>query len=414
MNRFSAFVRALVAAAGLVCCGTSAFSADAPLSWVGSWSAAQYIADGDNALPKHATGSVTLRQLIRLSIGGSELRIRVSNAFGIEPLHVSALHIARPLSMTSSRIDPRSDRVATFGERKEVIIPAGGEITSDPIRMPIEPLSILAVTMELESIPAQQTGHPGSRTTSYLSPGRSAAAAELESAEKIDRWYFVSAVDVLTREGAAIAVIGDSITDGRGSTTNGNDRWTDVLAERLQRSAKHRHLGVLNVGIGGNRLLLDGNGPNAVARFDRDVLARSGVKYLIVLEGINDLGMLTRDAPVSEREHDEHVRRMIQAYSEMITRARTHGIKIIGATIMPFGGFDYYHPDAANERDRERVNAWIRAPGHFDAVIDFDEVTRDPKQPERLKAEYDIGDHLHPSPAGYRAMGESVPLALFD
>ncbi len=413
MNQFRSFVRILVATAALAC-GTAACSAGAPSSWVGSWGSAQYVAEGNDALPRDVTGNVTLRQLVRLSVGGEAFRVRISNAFGTEPLHVLSVHIAHSLGTDSSRIDPSSDHVATFSERTEVIVPAGAELTSDPISTAVEPLSILAVTMELASIPERQTGHPGSRTTSYLSPGLSAAAAELKSAQKIDRWYFLSAIDVLMRDGAAVAVIGDSITDGRGSTTNGNDRWTDVLAERLQASPNHHHLGVLNVGIGGNRLLLDGNGPNALARFDRDVLARSGVKYLIVLEGINDLGMLTRDNAASEREHEELVRRMTQAYGEMIVRARTHGIKIIGATVMPFGGFDYYHPDAANERDRQLVNAWIREPKHFDAVIDLDKVTADPERPDRLNAEYDSGDHIHPSPAGYRAMGEAVPLELFD
>ncbi len=365
-------------------------------------------------MPKDVVGEVTLRQLVRLSIGGSQLRIRVSNAFGTEPLQVLSVHIARSLGTGSSRIDPSSDRVATFSARADVIIPAGAELTSDPINIAVEPLSILAVTLELASIPEQQTGHPGSRTTSYLLPGLSAGAAELKDARPIDRWYFLSAIDVLTRDSHAIAVIGDSITDGRGSTTNGNNRWTDVLAERLQRSPAHRHLGVINVGIGGNRLLLDGNGPNALARFDRDVLARSGVKYLIVLEGINDLGMLTRDAAAPEHEHEALVRRMTQAYSEMITRARTHGIKVVGATLMPFGDFDYYHPDAANERDRQQVNSWIRSSKQFDAVVDFDKVTADPERPDRLDAKYDSGDHIHPSPAGFRAMAEAIPLELFD
>lgn len=415
MNRLRSFVRLLVAITALACWGPTAFSADAPSSWIGSWGSAQYIAAGDDALPKDAVGNVTLRQLVRLSIGGTQMRIRVSNAFGTEPLHVLSVHVARAPATGSSRIDVRTDHAATFNQRADVIVPAGAELTSDPIDWSVEPLAILAVTMELESVPNVQTGHPGSRTTSYLSSGLSAAATELKDARPIDRWYFLSAIDVLTRRGGgAIAVIGDSITDGRGSTTNGNDRWTDVLAERVQRSPAHRHLGVLNVGIGGNRLLLDGNGPNALARFDRDVLARSGVKYLIVLEGINDLGMLTRDSAVPEHEHEALVRRMTQAYSEMIARARTHGIKVIGATLMPFGGFEYYHPDAANERDRQQVNAWIRSSKQFDAVVDFDKVTADPEQSDRLNAKYDSGDRLHPSPAGFRAMGEAIPLELFD
>lgn len=414
MLRLRSFARRLVAITALACFGLPAVATDAQPSWIASWGSAQYLAVGDDALPKDIAGNVTLRQLVRLSIGGSELRLRISNTFGTEPLHVLSVHVARSLGTGSSRIDPKSDRVATFSARPDVIIPAGAELTTDPIQWDVAPLSILAVTLELAAIPEQQTAHPGSRTTSYLSLGLSAGSAELKDARPIDRWYFLSAIDVLTPKGSAIAIIGDSITDGRGSTTNGNDRWTDVLAERLQRSPAHRHLGVINVGIGGNRLLLDGNGPNALARFDRDVLARSGVAYLIVLEGINDLGMLTRDAPATEQEHEALVRRMAQAYSEMIARARTHGIKVIGATLMPFDGFEYYHPDATNERDRQQVNAWIRSSKQFDAVVDFDKVTADPERPDRLNAKYDSGDHIHPSPAGFRAMGEAIPLELFD
>lgn len=383
-------------------------------SWVGTWGSAQQVAEGDYALPIDAKQNVTIRQFVRSSIGGSTLRVRVSNAFGTEPLHVLAVHIARPNAYPSNRIDPATDRALSFHERPNIVIPAGAELTSDPLNFAVEPLSILAVTMQLETVPALQTGHFGSRTTSYVSAESSAAAPELESAQGIDRWYFLSAIDVLTENGAAIAVIGDSITDGLGSTTDRNDRWTDVLAERLQRSPAHRHIGVINLGIGGNRLLLDGIGSNAVARFDRDVLARSGVRYLIVLEGINDLGMLTHGGPVGDHQHEKLVHEMIQAYSEIITRARTHHIKTIGGTLMPFHGVEYYQHHESDERNRRSVNAWIRTPSHFDAVVDFDKIVADPKQPERLNTEYDSGDHIHPSPVGYRAMGNAIPLELLE
>jgi lysophospholipase L1-like esterase len=171
---------------------------------------------------------------------------------------------------------------------------------------------------------------------------------------------------------------------------------------------------VLNQGIGGNRLLLDGLGPNALARFNSDVLAQAGVRFVIVLEGINDLGTLTRLAEVSPAEHDALVHNMISAYKQIITRAHTHGIKVYGATILPFGGSGYYHPGPNNEADRQAVNKWIRTPGNFDAVIDFDKLTRDPEHPDRMLPTFDSGDHLHPGPAGYSAMGEAVPLSLFD
>jgi lysophospholipase L1-like esterase len=182
-----------------------------------------------------------------------------------------------------------------------------------------------------------------------------------------------------------VVALGDSITDGHGATTNGNDRWPDVLAQRLQASPATRRIGVLNEGIGGNRVLLDGLGPNAMARFDRDVLAQSGVRSVIVLEGINDLGTFTHDAPVPPQAHAALVDRLLAAYTEIAAEARAHGIRVIGATVMPFVGSQYYHPDEANEADRRRINDWIRTPGHFDAVIDFDHVVRDPAHPDRLR-----------------------------
>jgi lysophospholipase L1-like esterase len=203
-------------------------------------------------------------------------------------------------------------------------------------------------------------------------------------------------------------VLGDSITDGHGATTNHDDRWPDILAERLQANAATRRLSVLNQGIGGNRLLLDGLGPNALARFDRDVLAQPGVTHAIVLEGVNDLGVLTRDAPATAQAHAQLVRDIVGAYRQMIERGHAKGIKVIGATILPYAGSGYYHPGPESEADRQAVNAWIRAPGHFDAVIDFDALTRDPADPRRLRKAFDSGDGLHPSPAGYRAMGEAA------
>jgi lysophospholipase L1-like esterase len=211
---------------------------------------------------------------------------------------------------------------------------------------------------------------------------------------------------------AAVVTLGDSITDGHGATTDGNDRWSDVLAGRMQAEKSTRMMGVLNEGIGGNRLLLDGLGPNALARFDRDVVAQTAVRAVIVLEGVNDLGTLTRDHDVSAEEHTALVGRIEAAYTQMIERARAHGIRVIGATILPYGGSTYYHPGPESEADRQSINAWIREAGHFDAVMDFDKLTRDPAHPDRLLPAYDSGDGLHPGPAGYKAMGDAIPLTL--
>jgi lysophospholipase L1-like esterase len=272
-------------------------------------------------------------------------------------------------------------------------------------------LSNLAISIHFDDPPAQQTGHPGSRATSYLTHGDLVSAPDLTNAKKVAHWYQLAGIDVSAASGAAAVIaLGDSITDGHGATTDGNDRWTDVLARRLQ--AASPNLSVLNEGIGGNHVLTDGNGPNALARFDRDVLAQSGVRYVIVLEGVNDLGGLTRDHEVSPADHAAFVQRILAAYEQIVTRSHTHGIKALGATILPYKGSSYYHPGATNEEDRKVVNDWIRAPGHFDAVIDFDQVMRDPAERDRMLPAYDSGDHLHPSPAGYAAMANAIPLSL--
>ncbi len=394
-------------------CGGQAQSVVPHSNWVGSWAASQQIPEPQNSIAAEEMQDVTLRQIFHLSVGGPTLRVRLSNALGSQPLHFTSVHIARPLSVSSPRIDPASDRALTFSGEPDVIVPAGAEYFSDPIEFPLAPLSSVAVILHFDKAPAGETGHPGSRATSYYVHGDHVAAADLPDAKRVDHWYQVSGIDVTESNGAAIVVLGDSITDGHGATTNGDNRWTDVLAERLQGSAATREFGVLNEGIGGNHLLTDGLGPNALARFDRDVLAETRVRYLILFEGVNDLGGLTREGDVSPAAHSALVHRILAAYEQIILRAHANGLRVLGATILPFVGSEYYHPPHSAEMDRQAINDWIRAAGHFDAVIDFDKVTRDPQQQDRLLPAYDSGDHLHPSVAGYRAMGEAIPLTLF-
>lgn len=383
--------------------------------WVGSWASSQQIPEPANALPMDDLRDATLRQIVHLSVGGERLRVHLSNAFGTAPLRIDSVHIARPLSPASDRIDVTSDRALTFSGNQDVIIPAGAEYISDPIDYPVPALSNLAITLYLAAPPARETSHPGSRSTSYFVHGDMVSAADLPNAGKVDHWYQISGVDVTgPADAVSIVALGDSITDGHATITNANDRWTDVLAQRLQNSSATSMVGVLNQGIGGNHLLVDGLGPNALARFNRDVLAQTGVRYLIVLEGVNDLGGLTKLGDVPDADHTALVHRIIAAYQQIVMRARAHGIEAIGATILPYAGSDYYHPTARDEQDRQAVNQWIRAPGHFDAVIDFDRTMRDPNHPDRLLPSYDSGDHLHPSPAGYRAMADSIPLSLFQ
>jgi lysophospholipase L1-like esterase len=399
------------ALAGMHCLAQA--PAAAPV-WIASWGASQQIPEPENAMPADDLRDATVRQIVHLSAGGAKVRIHLSNAFGTEPLRFTSVHIARPLSTSSPTIDPQTDRAVTFAGSAEVIVPPGADFVSDALEYPVAPLSDLAISFHLDAAPTGETSHPGSRATSYFVHGDFAAAANLINAKHVDHWYQLAEVDVEATPGAAtIVALGDSITDGHGATTNGNDRWTDVLARRLQASPPTRSIGVSNQGIGGNHLLTDGLGPNALARFDRDVLAPAGIRWVIVFEGVNDLGGLTRDGEVAPADHAALVQRIIAAYQQIIVRAHAHGLRVYGATITPFTGSNYYHPGPLNEADRQAVNTWIRTSGHFDAIIDFDSVVRDPQHPDRLQAAFDCGDHLHPSPAGYRAMGEAVPLSLF-
>ena len=395
----------------------AALSAQQPSTghWVGSWACSQQAPEPNNALPDQALHGALLRQIVHLSLGGDRVRVHISNAFGSTPLHIAAVYIAIPSSASGSAIDVVSDRALTFNAATDVIIPARSEYISDPATLHIAPLSNLAITIQFDNAPTGQTSHPGSRQTSYVSVLSTPGARDLPDAKPIDHWFQISGVDVeAAPRSSALVALGDSITDGHGATTNGNDRWPDLLAARLQNSPATRDIGVLNQGIGGNRLLLDGLGPNALARFDRDVLAQPGVKYVIVLEGVNDLGTATREAEISQAEHDSLVTRIEGAYMQVVERGHARGLRVFGATITPYLGSGYYHPGPMSEADRQKINQWIRAAGHFDGFVDFDNALADPANPQHLLPAFDSGDHLHPSPAGYKAMANSVPLTLFS
>ena len=401
--------------------------------WVTSWASSQQVPEPRNALGDTDLQDTTLRQIVHLSLGGPQLRVKVSNRYGVAPLRLSSVHIAKPASIDSSAIIPETDKALTFAGKADVTIPAGADYLSDAIAYPMTPQSDLTITMHIPEQPKVQTSHPGSRATSYFVHGNAVSAPELKDAKTVEHWYFISGVEVLTvPEAEAVAILGDSITDGNGSTTNGNNRWTDVLARRLQANAGTKSVAVLNHGIGGGRILKDGLGPNAMARFNNDVLAQAGIKYLIVFEGINDIGTLShgnaeppqppapttpptpppQPEPATPEDHAALVHNITAAYQQMIDRAHTHGIRIYGATILPFAGSMYSKRNPAGEADRQAINEWIRTPGHFDAVIDLDKALRDPAHPEQLLPEYDKGDHLHPSVAGHAAIGNAVPLEL--
>ncbi|MEJ2853255.1 MULTISPECIES: SGNH/GDSL hydrolase family protein [unclassified Saccharothrix] len=358
----------------------------------------------------------TLRQTVRVTIGGERLRLRFSNAFGGAVLPITAVTVARPLGNRAGAggVEPGSVRSVTFYGGASVVVPVGAQVVSDALDFPVEPEANLTVTVFLAEGQASGliTSHPGSRTTSHLVAGDHVGAEDLPGATTTDHWYFLSGVEVWSgRGGSALVVLGDSLTDGRGSTTNGNDRWPDRLSARLRAGAATSSVAVLNQGTGGNRVLGDGIGPSALARFDRDVLAQTGVRWLVVFEGINDIGTAEASAVAQKQLVDD----LRAGYEQIVVRAHAHGIKVYGATLAPLGGSEAYDDPAGHrEAARQAVNEWIRDSGVFDAVLDFDAAVRDPARPQRLLAAYDEGDHLHMTPAGYQALADAVPLELFD
>ena len=378
------------------------------MHWVGTWASSPQPVDKSSAPPEPGLANTTLRQVVRVSIGGKQIRVRLSNAFGNAPLTIAAAHVALPAG--AAAIKAGSDQALLFHGQPSVTIPAGALMVSDPLDFPIAALSDLAITIRLGDLPGGITTHSGSRETSYFQAGAAVSAPDMPNAAHTDHWYFVNGVDVVADDSAgAIVALGDSITDGHGSTTNGNDRWTDDLARRLQADKHTRDISVLNQGIGGGRLLHDGLGPNALARLDRDVLAQTGVKWLIVFEGVNDIG--TRSRASRRNEQPASAEDIIGAYEQIIERAHAHKIRVYGATITAFGGSFYDKPDT--QEVWQKVNTWIRTSGKFDAVIDFDVTARDPKDPSHLSPTVDSGDHLHPGVSGYQAIAGSIDLKLF-
>ena len=403
--------RVCVAALAMLPQGLPAASAAPATAWVSSWATAGQIPEPRNALPDDALTNATLRQTVHVSLGGKTWRLHLSNAFGHAPLTIGAAHVAGAMAPGSPAIIAASDTRVLFDGRDAVVIPAGADYLSDPFALDAAAGTNVAISIYLPVAPDGQTSHPGSRTTSHLVHDNQVAAATLQGTHSFEHWFVIAGLEVeAAPDASALVILGDSIADGHGTTTNGNDRWSDDLAARLLKA--RMPLAVLNQGIGGNRLLDDGLGPNALARFDRDVLAPDGVRVLIVHEGINDLGTFGVDARHTDADHEDLVARIIGAYRQIIERAHNHGITVIGATLTPFAG-PTYHPSERGEADRAAINAWIRAPGHFDAVVDFDKVVRDPADPLHFKSLYDSGDGLHPSPGGYQAMADAIPLSLF-
>jgi lysophospholipase L1-like esterase/chitodextrinase len=371
--------------------------------WVGTWATGPQLTETANNPPVSLTNA-TLRQVVHVSIGGSRLRVKLSNAYGNGPVEIKSAHLARTSgSSPGSSIVSGTDKTLTFGGSSSVTIAAGNTATSDAVELTVAEATNLTISLAFGSTPSGITGHPGSRTTSYIVSGNVAGSTTLSSPSTTDHWYYIQSVDVMAPVTShAIAILGDSITDGRGSTTNGNDRWPDDLALRLLANDATQEVAVLNLGIGGNTILSGGLGPTAMARFDADILGQAGVKWVVVLEGVNDIGNASSAQVATD---------LISAYQSFISRAHAAGLRIYGATILPFNGHSYY--TAAHETARQTVNNWIRTSGSFDAVIDLDAAVRDPSKTDTLRSSYDSGDHLHLNQAGYQAMANAISLALF-
>ena len=374
--------------------------------WVTTWATALQIAEPHNNPPAPGLAGNSFRQIVQVSIGGKSLRLHLSNLFNEDETEILGVEIARAATMGASpEILPGSTVELTFGGCRSFTMAPGEELVSDPVRFRLAERENLAITIHYGKISATRlTSHPGSRTTSYIAAGNTTDFSA--PVAKTDHWYTISAIDVKPRRrSAAIAVLGDSITDGRGTTTNGQDRWTDQLSRSLLSDRRTRNLSVLNFGLGGNCILRGGNGPTAQSRYRRDLFGPRGVKYVILFEGTNDLGG-SRDG-VATAEQIKAV------FRDIIREAHERGIRVIGATVTSAVG-SFYQREGEHEKGRQALNAWIRESGEFDGVIDFDKITAGPDDPTRINPAFLFeNDWLHLNADGYRLMGTSIDRSLF-
>lgn len=389
-------------------------------NWIATWGAAPLP-------PSAAAGPIpgspsfanqTIRQVVRISAGGDRVRIRFTNEYGAKPLLINAASVA--LADAKGAVQAGTERRLTFAGKDTALIPAGAPLLSDPVSLPVKALSSLSISLYLPEDTGPCTCHAVGMQTAYVSDAGNFTGKPFAAKQTIQSRAFISGVEVETsRPAKAIVVLGDSISDGVGSTLDANHRWPDLLAERLAARDSRTAWGVVNLGISGNRVLNDGAGDSALARFDRDVLAVPGAAYVIIFEGVNDLGISFGDftGPMAERfrslmpAHKATAEAMIAGYRQLIERAHAKGLKVYGATIAPYEGAGYYSPEG--EAVRQTINKWIRTGGAFDAVLDFDAVLRDPAKPAQMANALQSGDHLHGSDAGYAAVAQSIDLALF-
>ena len=368
-------------------------------NWIGTWATApQTVVKAYMPYNNNMTNR-SVRQIVKVSIGGDVIRLKLSNIYSMQPVVIRSVYIAH--AKDSFAIDAKTAKYLKFGDSYKATIPAGKSIVSDALAFNLKNLERVAITINYTSAPTVPTVHMGSRTTSYIMKGVTNAHSDFSKAFRENHWYNISGIDVYTMrtDMNAIAIIGNSITDGKGTTDNGQNRWPDIMSDMLQLKYKITNLGILNLGIGNNRVTVPGGfGTLAKERFDRDILGQAGVKKVIIFEGVNDIGAARGNSEVIARQ-------LIECYQVMIRKAKAHQMKVYLATITPFRGGGYYTP--FHEAARQTVNEWIRSQAkNVNGILDFAKLLQDPTDDRRMKREYQSGDWLHPNPAGYKLMGE--------
>ena len=368
-------------------------------NWIGTWATApQTVVKAYMPYNNNMTNR-SVRQIVKVSIGGDVIRLKLSNIYSMQPVVIRSVYIAH--AKDSFAIDAKTAKYLKFGDSYKATIPAGKSIVSDALAFNLKNLERVAITINYTSAPTVPTVHMGSRTTSYIMKGVTNAHSDFSKAFRENHWYNISGIDVYTMrtDMNAIAIIGNSITDGKGTTDNGQNRWPDIMSDMLQLKYKITNLGILNLGIGNNRVTVPGGfGTLAKERFDRDILGQAGVKKVIIFEGVNDIGAARGNSEVIARQ-------LIECYQVMIKKAKAHQMKVYLATITPFRGGGYYTP--FHEAARQTVNEWIRSQAkNVNGILDFAKLLQDPTDDRRMRREYQSGDWLHPNPAGYKLMGE--------
>ena len=403
-NIVKSFYIHLIIVVSCIVLSTGNISGQSDTKWVGTWITAPQLVEPYNMPPSPGLTNNSLRQVVRLSIGGDTLRVKFSNEFSSSPVIMKSVKIA--VSAGDNAIFDDTSVKLTFNGTPEVIMEPGIAITSDPVPFNLEQRTDIAITIYFGNTSADVTGHPGSRTTSYILAGNDTSVNDFSGAVTTDHWYVINGIDVQAAStSVCVAILGNSITDGRGSVTNEQNRWPDYLSERLLANPGTGQVAILNLGIGGNCVLKNCLGPSGISRYKRDILNQYGVGAVIIFEGINDIGgVSSADAATIVSDG------LIDAYKMMIDSAHSRGIKVYGATITPFKGHSYYN--TYSEACRTRVNEWIRNSGRFDAVFDFDKAIRNPDDTLSILSSYQ-NDGLHPDTACYRLMVESMDLELF-